>query len=152
MPDKAMEQEEDPASFIQSGGHEWAALREGRPVGFMRVSRECEHFAAGHASVMNVGGTYVLPEERGRGIGTLLLGAATGWMAEQGYARCGVDYESINPYAQAFWPRYFMPYTGSVVRRVDERAAGYLPPAEPETEVYPVPRCREQRDPAIPRE
>ena len=33
----------------------------------------------------------------------------------------GVDYESINPKGNRFWFKHFLPYTYSLVRRIDER-------------------------------
>jgi hypothetical protein len=32
-----------------------------------------------------------------------------------------VDYETINPAANSFWPKHFQQYTRSVVRRIDEK-------------------------------
>jgi hypothetical protein len=33
---------------------------------------------------------------------------------------CGVDFESFNLSGNAFWNRYFSPYTYSLARRIDE--------------------------------
>ncbi len=45
----------------------------------------------------------------------------------EGYTHLGVDFESINPAAHAFWCKYFSPYTHGLVRRVDERILDPLP-------------------------
>jgi hypothetical protein len=45
-------------------------------------------------------------------------------LSGQGYARLGVDFESINPPAYAFWTKHFQAYTCGVVRRIDEGAVG----------------------------
>jgi len=39
---------------------------------------------------------------------------------KEGYAYLGVDYESLNPTAYAFWQKYFSAYTHGLVRRIDE--------------------------------
>ena len=43
-------------------------------------------------------------------------------LKKEGFLRLGVDYESFNPTANVFWPKYFEVYTKSVVRRIDECA------------------------------
>ena len=43
-------------------------------------------------------------------------------LKKEGFCRLGVDYESFNSTANRFWPKYFEPYTKSVVRRIDECA------------------------------
>jgi len=43
-------------------------------------------------------------------------------LKKDGVERLGVDFESFNPTAHAFWLKYFEAYTHSVVRRIDERA------------------------------
>ena len=40
----------------------------------------------------------------------------------EGYKYLGVDFESINPPAYAFWLKYFTAYIHSVVRCIDEGA------------------------------
>ena len=50
-----------------------------------------------------------------------LLRFAENTLAKEGYVRLGVDYESFNPSALYFYPKYFSVYTNSLVRRIDER-------------------------------
>lgn len=104
--------------------HEWTAWKDGQPVGLIRLAPHAETFVADHASVMNVQDTFVSEDLRGEGVGTLLLDAVQAWLLENGYPRCGVDCESINPSGSDFWLKHFTPYTWSLTRRVDERAGG----------------------------
>ncbi|MGZ6260177.1 MAG: GNAT family N-acetyltransferase [Candidatus Limnocylindrales bacterium] len=58
-------------------------------------------------TTISITGAYTRPAWRGRGVGTALLAAATAHYAARGFERMAVDYETINPEALAFWPRYF---------------------------------------------
>ena len=78
-----------------------------------------------------------LSPDRGRGTGAFiyalsagenslaiqsLLNFAMSILKAEGFIRLGVDFESFNPTAYGFWLKYFVPYTHSVVRRIDESA------------------------------
>jgi len=67
-------------------------------------------------------GAYCLPQHRGIGVFQRLLNYVIQSLNGAGYTRFGVDFESINPKAYAFWLKYFSAYTHSVVRRIDEHA------------------------------
>jgi hypothetical protein len=58
---------------------------------------------------------------RGTGLYASLLRYVEAVLAQEGYARLGVDYESYNPNALYFYPKHFTVYTNSLVRRIDER-------------------------------
>lgn len=105
--------------------HEWLAFRGERPIGLMRLGPHGENFVSRQPSVMNIKGTYVVEKERGSGVATLLLATADSWAKEHGYELLGVDYETINPLGSRYWERYFVPYTYSLVRRIDERIVAY---------------------------
>lgn len=51
---------------------------------------------------------------------TALLEHASAVLYKEGISLLGVDFESINPPASAFWNRHFTSYTCGVVRRIDE--------------------------------
>jgi GNAT superfamily N-acetyltransferase len=122
MPTAEVDEVAEQAQWLGTEGNaEWLALRDGKPVGMLRLAREGETYISGHRDMRNIKDTYVLEEERGRGVGALLLGAAERHLLAEGLPLCGVDFESLNPSATAFWLRHFAPYTFSVVRRVDER-------------------------------
>lgn len=98
--------------------------RDGEKVmAFTEVSDEGETFIASEtADMWNICGTFCLPEYRGRDIYQNLLNYVIDQLKGNGVKRLGVDYESFNPTANAFWPKYFDEYTHSVVRRIDECA------------------------------
>ena len=122
MPYSGPDSVEDTIESIESGNCLFfIALDQGRPVAHLSVTENRETFASADASVMNINGAYALPEIRGRGISVGLLSWLMDWLRRHGYARCGVDYESINPTARKFWAKYFMPYTNGAVRHIDER-------------------------------
>jgi ribosomal protein S18 acetylase RimI-like enzyme len=96
----------------------WLAEGDGRPQGFLRFERES--FGAVVISLapttISITGAYVRPEWRGHGAGTAMLAAAVDDYRHQGFERMAVDYETINPEALAFWPRFFTPVAISHVR------------------------------------
>lgn len=101
--------------------HLWAAYQDEKPLGYMRIQPNAETFVSEHKDIMNVTGAYVMESERKAGIGTMLLGAIQEWLLKNGYTLCGVDFESINITGSRFWNKHFIPYTYSMVRRIDER-------------------------------
>ncbi|AKB51662.1 hypothetical protein MSBRW_2409 [Methanosarcina barkeri str. Wiesmoor] len=101
--------------------HLWAAYQDEKPLGYMRIQPNAETFVSEHKDIMNITGAYVMESERKAGIGTMLLGAIQEWLLKNGYTLCGVDFESINITGSRFWNKHFIPYTYSVVRRIDER-------------------------------
>jgi GNAT superfamily N-acetyltransferase len=66
----------------------------------------------------SITGAYVLPDERGPGLMTALLDRALAWACAEGYARCAVDFEPMNPPARRFWLRHFAPVSNAVRRDV----------------------------------
>jgi GNAT superfamily N-acetyltransferase len=66
----------------------------------------------------SVAGTITLTHVRGRGIAGALLDRALAWGRQQGYARCAVDFEPMNPLAVRFWMRHFRMVSYTVMRRV----------------------------------
>ena len=112
---------EDAIKGIESGDYPcFIAYEHCRPVAFFCIRKNGENFVSYDASVMNICGAYALPEVRGKSISAGLLSWLMGWLRENGYSRCGVDYECFNPTARKFWAKYFTPYTNAVVRRIDE--------------------------------
>lgn len=92
---------------------------EGRLVGFIDLNEEGENFISDSEVMLNIQGMFLQKDYRGHGFAQLLLNSAIRETVERGYERIGVDYETMNPTATGFWEKYFMPYTRSLVRRLD---------------------------------
>jgi len=91
------------------GGETAAYLRlEGISIGASELVRSPQTVA--------ITGAYTRPAFRGRGAAPALLDAALAHYAAHGRTRCSVDFESFNPEAAAFWPRYFTPISYSLMR------------------------------------
>ncbi len=117
-------QEETPETWLagqkERDSRLFIASHEGRVLAFLEVAAEGENFAAHFPGMANICGAYCLPQYRGLGIMPRLLNVVLRTLRQEGYTQLGVDYESFNLAAQAFWPKYFTPYTNGVVRRIDE--------------------------------
>jgi GNAT superfamily N-acetyltransferase len=100
----------------------FAARHNGKAVSFICAEPGGETFIQDTPGYLHCKGLYCLPEHRGKGIPKYLLSLLVKKLAEQGCTRLGVDFESINPPAYAFWTKHFQAYTYGVVRRIDEGA------------------------------
>jgi len=100
----------------------FVTTRDNKIVAYLRAERDGETFICNAVDYAHVMGAYCLPEHRGAGLHQKLLSLMVHKLKDQGYTRFGVDFESINPTAYAFWLKYFDAYTHSVVRRIDEHA------------------------------
>jgi len=56
---------------------------------------------------------------RGQGVSAALLNRALEWARGEGYERCAVDFEPMNPWAAHFWLKHFRPVAYTLVRYVD---------------------------------
>lgn len=106
--------------------HFFVAEVEGTPVAYLRFSMEGENFISNCGKMINISGAFCLPDFRGSGIVDQLLDFSADFWRGQGYRLIGVDCESINPTARKYWLKHFTPYTYSLVRRIDEKAAGIV--------------------------
>jgi GNAT superfamily N-acetyltransferase len=108
----------------------WLAERDGRPIAYLRqepASQDaCEIIV--DEGTTSITGAYTEPGARGAGIGSALLDRALAWAREQGYARCAVDFETMNVSGARFWLRHFQPITIALWRVIDERVPS-APPA-----------------------
>ena len=124
MPRQPEDAQADLVEWLSHQNHHlWIAKKDDIAIGYIRIQPDGETVVSSHSQVMNVTGAYVMEEFRTLGVASLLLDVVQRWLIEQGYHLCGVDYEAINPAAYRFWNRYFIPYTVSVTRRIDERIA-----------------------------
>jgi GNAT superfamily N-acetyltransferase len=99
----------------------FAAYIGKEPVAYIKLAKTGENFVTEHAGMQNICGAFCSPEYRGTGIYHNLLAYVIAQLRLEGYQLLGVDCESINPTARAFWTKYFIEYTHSVVRRIDEK-------------------------------
>lgn len=92
-----------------------------RTIAFIEIAPSGENFACDDPGMINICGAYLLPEYRGKGVYTKLLAVLLETIQLEGYTRCGVDFESLNPTASGFWLKHFTAYTYSVARRIGAR-------------------------------
>ena len=97
----------------------FVARRDGAIIAYMAVDAAGESFVSLDGRVMNLCGAFCLPEYRATGVAPALLNHIIKTLNHEGYTYLGVDYESFNPTAAGFWPKYFTAYTSGVVRRID---------------------------------
>lgn len=59
---------------------------------------------------------------RGKGLGLQLLNHVINYAIDHDFTRLAVDYESHNPTAQYFWPKYFTPTVRSLIRNIGKKS------------------------------
>jgi GNAT superfamily N-acetyltransferase len=119
-------QADDSAAFTrflrEPGNSAWTAWKGKDLAAYIRF----EGSSFGSADIVNGAGTiaitgaYTRKTHRGLGLAPAMISAAMADYHAQGYTRCAVDFESYNPEAAAFWPKYFTPVCYSLMR-VPER-------------------------------
>lgn len=67
-------------------------------------------------------GVFIKPEYRGKGVGTRLLGEVFNYCTEAEKSFIHVSFETANPHAIRFWPKYFKPVIRSVRRTINKDA------------------------------
>jgi GNAT superfamily N-acetyltransferase len=108
----------------------FCAFWEDVPVAFLEITDGGETFACDDPGTKNICGAFCLPEHRGKGVYSALLGFVIAKLKNEGYTRLGVDFESFNPTAYGFWLKHFTAYTHGVVRRIDEKVMSVDRPAK----------------------
>ncbi len=112
--------EEFQKAFSSGADRCFAARYDGKLCAFLRLSPAGETCVAQGPGYRHITGAFCLPEYRRKGIFTALLEFVSAALSREGVPLLGVDFESINPPAFAFWNRHFSSYTCGVVRRIDE--------------------------------
>lgn len=112
-------QAEEFAAFLSMPKNSiWLALDGETPVGFIR----CDGYDFDGVEIVRsdrtvaITGAYVRPDYRGQQVALRLLDAALRDYAAQGMGRCALNFESFNPEAASFWPRFFEPVCHSLMR------------------------------------
>lgn len=72
----------------------------------------------------SITGAYTKENVRCKGIASTLLNRSLEWARGEGYERCAVDFEPMNPLATRFWLKYFKPVCYTLVRHVDKTETG----------------------------
>lgn len=98
----------------------YAAFEEENVIAFIEGKPGGENFVTEISDMLSICGAFCLSNYRGEEIVQSLLNVMIEESKSEGYKWLGVDYESFNPTAYAFWNKYFEPYTNSVTRRIDE--------------------------------
>lgn len=99
----------------------FVAKKDGEIIGFISLDDEAENFITEYDNMKNICGAYFDENYRGKGIAQGLLGFIRDTLKSEGVTHLGVDCETLNPTALNFWGKYFVPYTYSFARRIDER-------------------------------
>ena len=118
------EEYENMADWLADPAHAaWAAMEGDRAVAFIQIQPVPGDVCAAvrDPGTASITGAFVEERARRSGLGAALLDRALAWAREQGYERCGVDFEPDNRQATRFWPRYFRPVCFSLMRHIDER-------------------------------
>ena len=83
---------------------------------------DSEHLTTADSAYIGNLGAFVYPQYRGKGAGSALLENTFRICRENGKSHIHVSFESSNPYASGFWPRYFKPAIRSVRRTINKDA------------------------------
>ncbi len=102
----------------------FVAESDGEIIGFISLEDDGENFITEHAKMKNICGAYFDERYRSGGLAQSLLGYIRDTLSDEGVTHLGVDFETLNPTALNFWSKYFIPYTFSFARRIDERICG----------------------------
>lgn len=121
------EEEKELRESLQGDTRIFAAFHDGKPAAFLELRGEGENFLTEAPSVKNICGAYCLPSHRGNNVMQSLLEQVISVLGAEGYQALGVDFESFNSAGSRFWLKYFTPYTGGVVRRIDENVFRFSP-------------------------
>jgi len=81
-----------------------------------------EHLTTTDSGYIDRPGAFVKPGYRGKGIGTRLLKEVFDYCAGAGKPFIHVSFETANPYANRFWPKYFRPVIRSLRRTINKDA------------------------------
>ena len=98
----------------------WLAIEGDRPVAYLLIGPASQGAAAiiFDEGTCSITGAYTRPSARGRGIGRALLNQALSWARAEGYTRCAVDFEPMNPPARRFWLSSFTPVCYTFARTI----------------------------------
>jgi GNAT superfamily N-acetyltransferase len=98
----------------------WLAEGETETLGFLAAGPASDDASTiiHDPGTASISGAFTRIEARGKGIASALLDRVLGWARAQGYERCAVDFESMNPLAARFWLRHFEPVCWTLLRQI----------------------------------
>jgi GNAT superfamily N-acetyltransferase len=98
----------------------WLALQDAEAVAFIRQGPASEDASTiiRDDKTTSITGAFTREDARGGGIATALLNRTLAWARAEGYERCAVDFEPMNPLATRFWLRHFQPVCYAVIRHI----------------------------------
>ncbi len=101
----------------------WLASVQGEPLGFIRMGPADEDVCKiiFEEKTTSVYAAFTVAQARCKGIATALLAHALESARNEGYLRCAVPFEPMNPLGSRFWLRYFQPVCYSLLRVIDDR-------------------------------
>jgi GNAT superfamily N-acetyltransferase len=89
-------------------------------IAYVKIHDEGENFIGNVKNMKHIHGAYCFSEYRGQGIIQNILNFIIKKLRGENNQLLGVDFESFNPMASNFWLKYFIEYSQSVVRRIDD--------------------------------
>lgn len=87
-------------------------------------AEDAEGFLLQNTNTAQVKSAFIMPDIRGKGIGTALLQRSIQWFRDRGYDRIFVEHETANYYGGNFWQKHFSPYLYFSMRYVDNTVGG----------------------------
>ena len=83
----------------------WLAEEGGASVGYLSLAPADDIPLAGAGTdAIHCNGAFVVPDNRGSGVGHALLDTGLAWARDQGLTRIHADWETANQSANRFWP------------------------------------------------
>ncbi len=118
MPHPPADAAEFAAFLARPKNSAWLALDGDAPAGFMRFEGyDFDGVAIVESErTISITGAYVRPAYRGHKVAAALLDTALRDYSARDFTCCAVNFESFNPEAASFWPKYFEPVCLSVTR------------------------------------
>lgn len=73
---------------------------------------------ASNSETLGIETTHIFEKHQGQGFGSMVVEMIHQYASQQGYKFLAVDYETMNPSAHYFWPKWFTPTIRSLVRNI----------------------------------
>ena len=98
----------------------WVMCDNSKVIGMIKtvngVSGGCD--CAADDKTLGIQDTIILSEVQGKGLGKCFIDHLHDYGYKNGFKYLAVDYETMNPTAQYFWPKHFTPTVRSLIRSI----------------------------------